>query len=111
MKSVETYFGRIYIGFQEGYNGTIFSYEELKKVVKENINLVGAVNVVKNEYIYVDGDEPGAIVEIINYPRFPATKGEIREKTLELAEILKEKFKQYRVSVMFSDETMMLGEK
>jgi hypothetical protein len=111
MEKVKTYFGRIFIGLKEGYDGTIFNYDELKKFIKENINLVGAVNVVRNEFIYIGGEEPGVIVETINYPRFPATEQNIKKTTLKFAALLKNQFKQYRVSVMFPDETIMLGEK
>lgn len=111
MIKTKTYYGKIYLGLQEGYNGTIFSYEELKKELQKHEKKFGCVNVVKNEYIYVGGSEPGAIIETINYPRFPATNQKIKEKTLELAEVLRVKFRQNRVSVMFPDETIMIGEK
>jgi hypothetical protein len=52
--------------------------------------------------------ESGHAVGLINYPRFPAEPKDIKQKTLDLAKILKKMAGQERVSVVFSDETIML---
>ena len=54
--------------------------------------------------------EPGVIIGLINYPRYPDSPEEIRRKTIELAQILKRKCGQKRLSIMFPDTTIMLDE-
>lgn len=57
-----------------------------------------------------DGAEDGAAVGLINYPRFPESCEKIKEVALDLAKSLKTELKQRRLSVVFSDETIMLEE-
>jgi len=64
--------------------------------------------VTRTRYIYVDGSEPGIIVGLINYPRFPSTPEQIREKALAIGEMLRTAMGQNRVTVQFPDETVML---
>ncbi len=49
------------------------------------------------------------IVGIINYPRFSKDKEVLINESLELAEIIKTKFKQEIVSVTTPDKTYTLG--
>jgi hypothetical protein len=37
------------------------------------------------EYIFTGGSESGAIIGLINYPRFPASETEIKNKAIDLA--------------------------
>lgn len=46
------------------------------------------VTVTPTEYIYTGGAESGAIVGLINYPRFESMPVEIKSKAFELAELL-----------------------
>ena len=59
-------------------------------------------------FIYTDGDKPGVIVGLINYPRFPASKEHIQEIAFKLAEILLKDLQQERLSIMFPDVTIMI---
>lgn len=68
------------------------------------------VTVTPTHFCYPSGDEPGVIIGIINYPRFPKEPEELKEIALKLAEHMKEKLFQYRVTVMFPDQTVMLGD-
>jgi hypothetical protein len=115
MTSVETYTAKIYLGFKEGYWDYSFlsPMNMLRQTIKEYINNDHpmCVNITETHYIYVDGSEVGACIELINYPRFPSTPIEIRNQAFALADILKEKFKQVRLSIVCTDQTYMLGEK
>ena len=66
------------------------------------------MTITKTKFMYVDGDEVGWIIGIINYPRFPEGDESLKEKTLKLADILLHECHQKRCSVVFLDETIML---
>ena len=116
MLTVKTYQATIYCGFRPAYKDMLKYdedyYQEAKIICKNycnNVNL--CVTLKKTEFIYKEGDETGIEVGLINYPRFAKTDLEIRELSINLAKILKDHFQQLRVSVVFSDETILLGEK
>lgn len=46
------------------------------------------VSVEPVKFIYTGGREDGAVVRLVNYPRFPATPEQIRQKANILAELL-----------------------
>lgn len=111
MKSVETYTAQIYVGLQEGYDGPTHGISVVHGVCCAYVEEVKlCVSVTPTGFIYVGDEEPGAIVGLINYPRFPSTKEEIKAKALALAQRLKDELGQLRVTVVFPDETVMLGE-
>lgn len=108
----ETYYAKIYVGRRVGYGKTIHIDEKIMDFIQEYVNKIGlCVTTTKTNYIYKDGNEPGYIVGLINYPRFPKTKEEIKITALDLAEKLLIKMEQNRVSVEFPDETIMLEKK
>jgi hypothetical protein len=73
------------------------------------VDTVGlCVTVTDTLFVYVHGSEPGLIVGLINYPRFPDTPEGIEGKALALAESLMRVCRQIRVSVVFPDKTVML---
>lgn len=43
------------------------------------------------KFVYTGGREDGAVVRLVNYPRFPANTTEIREKAIALAKQLIER--------------------
>jgi hypothetical protein len=68
------------------------------------------VSVTDTTFIYTNGLEVGIAVGFINYPRFPDKDPTIiKNQALELAAILKSVLGQKRISVVFPDETIMLG--
>ena len=69
------------------------------------------VNVQPNKYIYTGGEETGAVVELINYPKFPEDKDEIRSKAWCLAVRLRTATQQHSVLMMTPDETRWLSER
>lgn len=111
MIEVETYTAEIYCGLKEGYEGKIYNQGLVRPVVQNYCDTVKlGCTITFTHFVYVEGDEPGVVVGIINYPRFPKTRAEIQFHAFELAELLKDRFNQHRVSVVFPDKTVMLGE-
>lgn len=109
MKSVKTYWANIYVGLRRGYNGDQHHRREAKDWCQKYCDEVGlCVTVTPTHFIYKDGKEHGVIIGIINYPRFPSTKAEIKRHALEIATILGKKFMQSRVSIVMPNETIML---
>ena len=106
MKQTPTFEAKIFIGL--GTPDHEYLLEQVQDVCQEYVDSVGlCVTVTPTQYVYTGGTERGAIVGLINYPRFPDLLG-VRDKALKLAALLKGRFRQQRVSVMFHDETVML---
>jgi hypothetical protein len=109
MKKLATFTASIYLGLRHGYVGRISSIDEVRQWVQNYCNEAKlGVTFTLTEFIYVDGGEPGVIIGLINYPRFPRSINEIKEKATAIAQGLMELCHQERVSIVFSDETVML---
>lgn len=108
----ETYWANIYVGLMAGYNSKkVFTIDSIKNLLQGYMDEKKmAVTLTPTNFIYVGGREPGVIVGMINYPRYPSTREEIIDKAGELAMFLKEKLLQERVSIIFPDHTVMFGE-
>lgn len=112
---VTTFTATIFVGFRVGRSAEtpkrIHSLDEARRIVQRYVDAVGlCVTVTPTEYVYTKGGEPGCIVGLINYPRFPSTPEQVRAHALELAQQLLDGLGQFKVSVVFPDETVMLGE-
>jgi hypothetical protein len=112
----DTYQAEIYVGFNPGYevpeidltlNQTMIKLKTICQKFCDENSL--AVSVESTSFIYKNGSESGAKIRFINYPRYPVSKSIILTRSLLLAEILKNEFSQYRVSVITTDKTYMLG--
>lgn len=113
MKTVPTYTATIYVGTREHDTGMVRSVGMAREYLRRYVNEYPlCVTLTETEFIYTQtktvGGEPGFIVGIINYPRFPSSPEQIREKALAIGKGLLELFKQWKVSVVFPDETVML---
>lgn len=109
MKEVQTFIANIYLGLKEDYDGEVKSIEEVYDVCQQYCNVYGlCVTVSPTRFIYTNGNEDGCCIGLINYPRFPSANEKITDLAIGLAEILKQDFKQNRVSVVTSDKTYML---
>jgi hypothetical protein len=109
VSSVPTFTATIYVGLKVRDVGFVYPVDEARRVCQKYCDEVGlCVTVASTEYIYTNGNEPGVVVGLINYPRFPAKAEDIRSRALVLAERLREALKQYRVSVVFPDETVTI---
>jgi ferredoxin len=80
--------------------------DQAKQACREYCFAVGlCVTVEPVAYIYTGGEETGVRVGIINYPRFPSTHDELREKARQLASALMVRLCQHSYSIVGPDET------
>ncbi len=115
MKTVPTFMATIYVGFREGRstdpNPILHTLDEARAVAQSYCDGLGfCVSVTPLEFIYTNGNEQGCAVGVINYPRFPSPPEDLRLRALALAESLRTALGQFKVSVVFPDVTVMLGE-
>lgn len=132
MVTVNTFWANIFVGLKNVETGVIHSLDEARELCSNYVNSVDlCVTFTSTEYIYSTSPssssmkepesvvgllgegytaEPGFVVGLINYPRLSAEPKKIREQALGLARILKRSMEQQRVTIMFPDETVMLGE-
>ena len=111
MKIVPTWKAQIFCGLRKGYEvcSPCQSIEKIYSICRRYVHQVGGwcVTVTPTKFIYTGGDEDGVIVGVIQYPRFPTSHELLKERTIELAKMLRVELSQFRVSVVFPDETVM----
>ena len=108
-KSLETITAKIYLGLREGYSDKIHTLEDVKDFLQEYVNKGGlCITVTPTTYLYKDAREDGAVIGLINYPRFPMTKEKIKQAAEEIANLCKDRYKQNRISIEYQDQTVML---
>jgi hypothetical protein len=105
---VPTYQATIYCGMLGEQEWTAKDAEDICQRFVNERSL--CVTVTKTDFIYNGGREPGFIIGLINYPRFPSNPLVIKERALTLAALLKKRYQQKRVTVVCTDETIMLGD-
>jgi hypothetical protein len=114
--TTKTFTATIYCGFRPGYGNMVQFTEDCMEQAEKicqtycDKNSYG-LTIEPTRFIYKNGWEDGVKVGLINYPRFPRKPIEIKNIALEIASELKSHFRQERVSIVFTDETIMLGEK
>jgi hypothetical protein len=107
--TVPTWYAKIYCGLRVGYGSVYNTHADAYDIIKEFIKeYPTCVNVTRNHFLYVNGEEPGICVEFINYPRFESSYGEIERKAIKLATRLMKGLKQNRVSIVMPGTTIML---
>lgn len=110
MNTVPTFTAAIYAGFKERETGRLHTIDEAREVCRAYCDEVGlCVTLTPTEYVYTDGGEPGCVVGLINYPRFPSDAETIRAHALTLARRLLAALGQMRMTAVFPDETVMLS--
>ena len=96
IKTCPTYWAKIFIA------GELYQIEQTcRKFCLEGF----CVTVTPTNYIYTYGEETGAEVGIINYPRFPKEPAEILDKAQDLGFALMEDCCQGSFTIMTPDET------
>ena len=109
MKTCDNYEIKIWLGHRAHYGKLYYNSVQIFDIIKKWCSdKKQCVTVTPTKFIYVDGEEPGTIIGFINYPRFPKEKQELIDRALELGEILRNKFNQYRVSVTTPETTYLL---
>jgi hypothetical protein len=111
INSIQTYQVTIACGLRESYDGPIHTLRDARLACQAYVNKVGlCVTFTPTEFIYTHGREPGVLIGLMNCPRFPTTPSKIKERAITLAQILKDALGQQRVSVICTDETILLGD-
>lgn len=113
---IPTYTATIYCGLKPMYDQQSVSerfyserIDKCRQMCQEFVDAVGlCVTFNTTEYLYTNGSEPGIVVGLINYPRFPATPLSIKENAITLAGKLMIEMQQYRVTVVTTMDTIML---
>jgi Fe-S-cluster-containing hydrogenase component 2 len=114
MKTVKTFTATIYVGLREGRTADpspkMHTIDDVRVACQVYCNSVGlCVTVTPTEFIYTNGGEPGAIVGIINYPRFPTAEINIMEHAKLLALLLQSRLGQQRVTIVCPETTVMFS--
>jgi len=110
-KQVLTYTAQIWVGLKDKDNNNLHIIDEARSLLQHYVDEYSyCVTLTKTNFFYKDGNEEGFFVGLINYPRFPSTNIQIRQHALRIAKLLKKQLGQKRVSIVFPDETIMLGD-
>jgi len=110
MKIVDSFNIQIWLGLREEYSDTRHTIEEVYSECQSVSNRIpNCYTITPTRFIYKDGYEDGVIIGLINYPRFPKEKEALLIDSLGLAEFLRKKFNQIRVSVTTPEKTYCLG--
>lgn len=84
-------------------------YNQAKQICREYCDSGACVSLSKVDYIYKYGEESGLEVKIINYPRFPKSKSEIKAKAMTLGMNLLTGLSQGSFSIVFDDKTVFVS--
>jgi len=113
--SCPTYYANIYVGLRPAYNQHITNTELNGRkiyafdVCQKYCDKIGlGLTFTETNYIYTNGNEPGLIIGLINYPRFPKDEQDIHKTSQELGKILLKELEQERLSIVYPDITLML---
>jgi len=110
----KTYEVNIWIGLNPGYDiepermKEKYPIEKVKSICEKFCEKGLCVTVTKTQFIYTGGKEDGVCIGLINYPRFPSSNHNVYMNAVELAYILMEELKQFRCTVIDSEETNVL---
>ena len=108
--TVPTFTATIYLGTKYHYTGEEVPPNTVYDFIQKWVDEIGmCVTVDKTFFQYTKGQEHGFRIGFINYPRFPSTPEKIKEHALDLAEKLIIFCKQYRVTIVCTDETIMIS--
>lgn len=110
MESQKTFTATIHVGTKP-HGEDVLSPNIVYAICQEYVDKVGlCVTITPTKYVYSNGSEDGFAIGLIQYPRFPAPEFQIRNHAMTLAELLRIAYRQFRVSVVFPDETVMISE-
>ncbi len=130
-KCVKTFTATIYLGFKDislvdetecslfeleaelqNYKNQLdseTSISQARNICQTYCNNVGlCVTITPTEFIYTNGSEPGCAIGLINYPKFHSDPDTITKHAIRIATLLKDAYKQNGVTIVTSDETIML---
>lgn len=126
-KTIETITAKIYLSLREEGGDRVHNIKEVKYFLERYFDKRGAnVTITPTAIIYkegretrtvivtitpttfIGGREEGAMISLINYPRFSSNKREIKRTAKEIASICEEQYKQKRISIEYSAKTRIL---
>lgn len=109
MLTVTTFQATVYCGLRRAYSEDIHSANEARELVQAYVDRVGlCVTFTLTDFIYSKGSEPGLIIGLINYPRFPSDPNTIYTHAVEIAKLLLAACGQQKVSIVTPSWTYML---
>src|SRR5688572_8578455 len=101
IKTKPTFWARIYIAGP---------FEIIKQALREECIREGlCVTIEPTTFIYTGGEESGAVIGLINYPRFPALPHEILERANIIAHNLIERACQNSALIMTPKKTVWIN--
>lgn len=113
-KQGNTFWAEIYCGLTPGYdeatNETLVGQRVLADTVCREFcddHEIG-VTVTNMTFIYPGGKEPGVIVGLFDYPRFPTGWPKVLASAKELADVLLVSLKQERLSIVCADQSYLV---
>ena len=110
MKILKSYNVQIWVGLKKTYSeGGCQDLSIVKSICKRHADKVGdCVTVTPTDFIYTNGNEKGAVIGFIQYPRFPRDEDVIKNNAVKLANELMIALTQYRVTITTPYESIML---
>lgn len=108
MKIEKSFNVQIWVGLKERDTGKKHTIEDVYRICDEFVKDGDCVSVTKTNFRYTNGNEEGAIIGYINYPRFPRPWTEVLKRAEFLAENLMEELNQYKVTITTPNESIML---
>lgn len=111
-KSVDTFTATIYVGLRKGYTNEFVNKFTVLDIIQAYVSVNKlCVTITETEYIYVEGREPGLIIGLINYPRFPSSNSDIEMKAYELTDILLNFCCQEKITIVMPKKTVTIFNK
>lgn len=108
--TVPTFWANIYVGFRERETGEMVFKPDVVRKIRDYVDAVGlCVTYTETHFIYTNSGEPGCIVGLINYPRFPSSPDQIKAHAVAIAEMLLKACRQLKVTVVMPTETVMIS--
>lgn len=109
MKCVDSFNVQIWCGLRSGYKGSVHPVQAALDICQSYVDTTKwCVTVTPTTFVYVGDSEPGVVIGMVNYPRFPSNPMEITDRAVDLAKALMTGLGQYRVSVTTPMTTIML---
>lgn len=112
---IKTFQASIFIGLEFGYtqkqideNLVIESLSELQKQLSAEKNIFLSASVSKTVIVLNNQKEPHLKIDFINYPKFPLDENIFKDEVLIIGKELMKQFKQNRILIIYTDETVML---
>ncbi len=112
---IKTFQASIYIGLEYGYtqkqideNLVIESLSELQKNLSKEKDIYLSASVSKTVIVLNNQKEPHLKINFINYPKFPLDENIFKDEVLIIGKELMKQFKQNRILIIYTDETVML---